>query len=216
MESKSRKNKRGARGSMEKKPTLRNVPTWRIVARSQSWTRLHSKPSLIDIKEMLVDIKIIATTILKEYQQLKQEIKELKGALDANQRETEKLKTQLTKAEKANDNLQNELEQARHKLYGQIEETNRLDKKYDELEQYSRSSLCPVQAYERHIRVFPAPPSSPPFLHFRRTALRPSRTRYSPHITEIPGSCKLQGLCLLWSQFSSRRRSLRLPLWCAH
>ena len=64
-------------------------------------------------------------------------IKELKAAVNANQRETEKLKKQLTK--KANDNLQNKLEKARHKLYGQIEETNRLDEKYDECDK-----LCDV------------------------------------------------------------------------
>ena len=86
---------------------------------------------------MLVDIQITVATILRENQQLKQEILELKFAPNANQRETEKLKMQLSKAEKTNDTLRNELSHTRRKLNDQIEETNRLDDKYDDLEQYS-------------------------------------------------------------------------------
>ena len=84
------------------------------------------EPNLIDIKEMLVDIQTTVATILRENQELKQEILKLKSALNANQRETEKLKTQLTKAEKANDTLRNELDHTRMKLKDQIEETNNL------------------------------------------------------------------------------------------
>ena len=79
------------------------------------------EPNLIDIKEMLVDIQITVTTITRENQELKKEILELKSALNANQRETEKLKTQLSKAEKANDTLGNELSDTRMKLDDQIE-----------------------------------------------------------------------------------------------
>ena len=57
------------------------------------------EPNLIDIKKMLVDIQATVTMVLRENQELKQEILELKSALNANQRETENLKTQLTKAE---------------------------------------------------------------------------------------------------------------------
>ena len=56
---------------------------------------------------MLVDIQTTDATILRENQELKQEVPELKSAL--NQRETEtELKTHLTKAEKENDTLSNE------------------------------------------------------------------------------------------------------------
>ena len=144
MESKSRKNKRGARGSMEEETNAAKRSNMADSCEESELNASSPEPSLIDIKEMLVGIQITVTTILKEYQQLKQEIKELKAALNTNQRETEKLKTQLTKAEKANDNLQNELEQARHKLNGQIEETNRLDEKYDELEQYSHKNSLEI------------------------------------------------------------------------
>ena len=78
---------------------------------------------------MLVDIQITVAKILRENQELKQEILELKSALNVNQRETEKLKTQLTKAEKANDTLRNELNHIRMKLKDQIEEMNKLDEK---------------------------------------------------------------------------------------
>ena len=69
--------------------------------------------NLTDIKELLVDIQISVATILRENQELKQEILELKSALNVNQRE--KLKTQLTKAEKANDTLRDELNHIRMK-----------------------------------------------------------------------------------------------------
>ena len=95
------------------------------------------EPNLIDIKEMLVDIQSTVATILRENQELRQEILELKSALNANQRETEKLKTKLTKAEKTNDTLRNELNHTRMKLKDHIEEMNNLDEKYDNLEQYS-------------------------------------------------------------------------------
>ena len=144
MESKSGKNKRGARGSMEEETNAAKHSNMADSCEESVLDASSPGPSLIDIKEMLVGIQITVTTILKEYQQLKQEIKELKAALNVNQRETEKLKTQLTKAEKANDNLQNELKRARHKLNGQIEETNRLDEKYDELEQYSHKNSLEI------------------------------------------------------------------------
>ena len=72
---------------------------------------------------------------------MKQEILELKSALNANQRETEKLKTQLTKAEKRNETLRDELNHTRIELKHQTEEMNNLDEKYDDLEQYSKNSL---------------------------------------------------------------------------
>ena len=100
--------------------------------------------NLIDIKKMLVDIQATVAMILRENQELRQEILELKSALNANQRETEKLKTQLTKAEKANDTLRNELNHTRIKLKDQIEETNKLDEKYDDLEQYSRKNSLEI------------------------------------------------------------------------
>ena len=101
---------------------------------------------------MLVDIQITVATILRENQALKQEILELKSILNANQRETERLKTQLTKAETEKDTLRDELNHTRVKLKDRIKEMNKLDEKYDDLEQYSRKNsweiLCvPEGAY---------------------------------------------------------------------
>ena len=96
--------------------------------------------NLTDIKELLVDIQITVATILGENQELKQEILELKSALNVNERETEKLKTQLPKAEKANDTLRDELNHIRMKLKDQIEEMNKLNEKHDDLGQYSRKN----------------------------------------------------------------------------
>ena len=68
----------------------------------------------------------------------------MKSALNANQRETENLKAQLAKAEKANDTLRSELKHTRIKLKDQIEETDKLNEKYDDLEQYSRKNSLEI------------------------------------------------------------------------
>ena len=100
--------------------------------------------NLTDIKELLVDIQITVATILRENQELKQEILELKSALKVNQGETEKLKMQLTKAERANDTLRDELNHIRMKPKYQIKEMNKLDEKHDDLEQYSRKNSLEI------------------------------------------------------------------------
>ena len=93
---------------------------------------------------MLVDVQAAVAMILRENQELKQEILGLKSSLNVNKRETEKLKTQVTKAEKANDTLRNELNHTRIELKDQIEEKNKLDEKYDDLEQYSRKNSLEI------------------------------------------------------------------------
>ena len=141
----SGKHKRGERGSLEEDDYVSKRSNMADSGEEVSdVTATQPEPSLMDIKEMLVDIQITVATILRENQELKQEILELKSALNANQRETEKLKTQLAKAEKANDTLRNELNHTRTKLNDQIEETNKLDEKYDDLEQYSRKNSLEI------------------------------------------------------------------------
>ena len=146
MEKTSGKHKRGGRGSLEEED---NVSKRCNMADSAGEVltieATQPEPNLIDIKEMLVDIQATVATILKENQELKQEILELKSALNANQRETEKLKTQFTctKTEKANDTLRNELKHTRIKLNDQIEETNKLGENYD-LEHYSRKNSLEI------------------------------------------------------------------------
>ena len=66
---------------------------------------------------------------------------------------TDNLKTQLRKAGKVNDTLKEELDSTREKLNDQVEESNRFDEIYDELEQYSRKNSLeiigvPENAYE--------------------------------------------------------------------
>ena len=110
MKKTNEKHKRGERGSLEEE---NNTPKRCNMADSveevPTAEATQPEPNLTDIKEMLVDILATVAMILRENQELKQEILELKSALNANQRETEKLKTQLTKAERANDTLKNEL-----------------------------------------------------------------------------------------------------------
>lgn len=56
----------------------------------------------------------------------------------------------------------------------------------------SNHPLCPVQAYERHLRLFPAPPSSPAFLHFRADHATP--ITHSVFTAKLRKSLSLAGL----------------------
>ena len=141
MKKTSGKHKRGERGSLEQEDNVsKRCNMADSVGEVPTAAATQPEPNLIDIKEMLVEIQITVATILRENQELKQEILELKSALNANQRETGKLKTNLTKAEKVNDTLRNELNHTRMKLKDHIEEMNNLEEKYDDLEQYSRKN----------------------------------------------------------------------------
>ena len=145
MEKTSGKHKRGERGSLEEEDNVsKRCNMADSVGEVLTIEATHPEPNLIDIKEMLVDIQATVATILKENQELKQEILQLKSALNANQREMEKLKTQLTKTERANDTLRDELKHTRIKLKDQIEETNKLVENYDDLEQYSRKNSLEI------------------------------------------------------------------------
>ena len=132
----SGKHKRGERGLLEEEDNVwKRCNMADSVREAPKAAATQPKLNLTDIKELLVDIQITIATILRENQELKQNILELKSALKVNQRETEKLKTQFTKEEKANDTLRNELNHIRMKLKDQIEEMNKLDEKHDDLEQ---------------------------------------------------------------------------------
>ena len=89
MESNNRKNKRGARGSIEEETNVAKRSNMADREEVEELDASSSEPSLSDIKEMLVDIKTTVTAILQDNQQLKEEIKELKAALNNNKRETE-------------------------------------------------------------------------------------------------------------------------------
>ena len=88
---------------------------------------------------MLGGIQNTISVLLAKNQNLKQDILELKSALNASRTVTDNLRTQLRKAEKV-DTLKEELDSTRNKLNAQIEESNRLDEIYDELEQYTRKN----------------------------------------------------------------------------
>ena len=110
------KHKRGERGSLEEEDNVsKRCNMADSVGEAPKAAATQPKLNLTDIKELLVDIQITVATILRENQELKQEILELKSALNVNQRETEKLETQLTKAEKANYTSRNELNHIRMK-----------------------------------------------------------------------------------------------------
>jgi len=93
---------------------------------------------------MLGGIQNTISVLLTKNHNLKQDILELKSALNASRTVTDNLRTQLRKAEKVNDTLKEELDSTRKKLNDQIEESNRLDEIYDELEQYTRKNALEI------------------------------------------------------------------------
>ena len=112
----SGKHKRGERGSLEEEDNVsKRCVMADSVGEAQKAAATQLKLNLTDIKELLVDIQITVATILRENQELKQEILELKFALTVNQRD--------------------ELNHIRMKLKDQIKEMNKLDQKHDDLEQ---------------------------------------------------------------------------------
>ena len=77
----------------------------------------------------------------------------------------------------------------------------------------SNHPLCPVQAYERHLRLFPAPPSSPAFLHFRWDLATP--ITHSTFTTKLLKSLSIAGLkASNYSDHSFRRGGATFAFHC--
>ena len=77
----------------------------------------------------------------------------------------------------------------------------------------SNHPLCPVQAYERHLRLFPALPSSPAFLHFRGDLATP--ITHSAFTTKLRKALSIAGLkASNYSGHSFRRGGATLAFHC--
>ncbi|CAH3134571.1 unnamed protein product, partial [Porites lobata] len=139
---KGKKNKRGERGSTEedtragKKANMAasGMDTGIEEAIQMLSEESQEEPSLLEIKNILIDIQIQLSTILKENIELRNEFEELKcSATDANK----ELKNTIS-------SMNNRLKTMYQDLENQREETERLSEELDNLEQYSRKNSVEI------------------------------------------------------------------------
>ena len=77
----------------------------------------------------------------------------------------------------------------------------------------SNHPLCPVQAYKRHLCLFPAPTSSPAFLHFRGDLATP--ITHSAFTTKLRKALSIAGLkASSYSGHSFRRGGATFAFHC--
>ena len=100
--------------------------------------------SLSELKEMLVDIQITISDILRQNSKLTNEVAELRNAFHQQKTELTAVKTTLAKAMKQQDDLETELVAARKKISDQEGEIAELYDPQDELEQYTRKNSLEI------------------------------------------------------------------------
>ena len=107
------------------------------------------EPSNLELKEMLVAIKIELSNIARENNKFAKEIAALRNLIQEQKIELDGLKTSMRKTEKKNNALENELFAARSKIEEQEEEIAELYQLQDNLEQYTRKQsleICGIPA----------------------------------------------------------------------
>ena len=123
------------------------------------------EPSLLEIKNILIDIQIQLSTILKENIELRNEFEKLKCSVNSNRKELnsltesanfngkeiENLKGTLKKATDTNQELKNTISSINNRLKtmnqdleNQRGETERFSDELDNLEQYSRKNSVKI------------------------------------------------------------------------
>ena len=156
-----RKNKRGARGSLEDEGVLNEARRVNMAANNETKTPNNAipEPSLAELKDILADIQVKVTGIQHENLNLKEEIAQFKAAFQSQKRDLEKMKSTLEASMNANLALKKELDATKKKLKDEIEESKRLSEELDDLEQYTRKNSLeihgvPANAYTSTEEVF--------------------------------------------------------------
>ena len=154
------KHKRGERGSVEEEQQAfkranmadeeevcstndKEAPTDGNKEVAQPRTNIE-ETSLSELKEMLVDIQITISDILRQNSKLTNEVVELRNAFHQQKTELTAVKTTLAKAMKQQDDLETELVAARKKISDQEGEIAELYDLQDELEQYTRKNSLEI------------------------------------------------------------------------
>ena len=150
MSDKAKKNKRGDRGSLDEETIdprrrLTEEPTLNNMADNTeaTWSN-EEEPTLTEIKNLLVGMQTSVSKILVENQNLKEELSELKAAVNTQGRDFDEVKASLGRVRKENQSLKEQLYKTTEKLNKQIEETDNLWSPFDDLEQYTRKNSLEI------------------------------------------------------------------------
>ena len=170
-----KKHKRGARGSTEEEtgtPKRSNMatvqamsdehetmsifdpsPTEAIPGHTEESSSAPVEPSLAELREMLVDIKIDVCNLLRENENMKNNMDELKATIRGQNVEIANLQATLNKAMKQAADAERDLAATRKLVDEQQEEIADLYDLQDRLEQYTRKNSLeihgiPEEAYE--------------------------------------------------------------------
>lgn len=100
--------------------------------------------SLLELKEMLVDIQITVSNILRENTKLANEVAELRNVIQQQKGELINVKTALAKTQKQQDDLEIQLAAARRKINDQETEIAELYDLQDALDQYTRKNSLEI------------------------------------------------------------------------
>ena len=147
------KHKRGERGSVEEEENRKRLNMAASEDNNAKFSDEESSevkdPSNLELKEMLVDIKIELSNIARENNKFAKEIAELRNLIQEQKTEIDSLKTSIKKTENKNITLEAELFAARNKLDERKEEIAELYNLQDNLEQYTRKQsleICGIPA----------------------------------------------------------------------
>ena len=141
------KHKRGERGSVEEEQTCKrsNMASEESESIDDDTNITEAQePTRLELKEMLVDIKIELSNIVRENNKLAREMAGLRNTIQEQKLELDSLKSLITKAEKDNIALETELSVARKKVDEQEEEIAELYVLQDNLEQYTRKQSLEI------------------------------------------------------------------------
>ena len=148
------KHKRAERGLIEEEENRKrlNMASEANAEIQDDETSEAQEPSNLELKEMLVDIKIELSNTARENNKFAKEIAALRNLIQEQKIELDGLKTSMKKTEKKNNALENELFAARSKKEEQEEEIAEVYQLQDNLEQYTRKQsleICgiPTGAY---------------------------------------------------------------------
>ncbi|KAL9957825.1 hypothetical protein ACROYT_G034773 [Oculina patagonica] len=152
MSGKSKKNKRGDRGSTDeelidsKRANMDNMAANvdEDEGAPKETTEISEEPSRRELREMLVDIQITVNNILLENKKISSDVLELKATVQKQQSELATLKEALAKATKERASTKKELAAATEKLDEQQEEIAELYDLQDRLEQYTRKNSLEI------------------------------------------------------------------------
>ena len=140
-----KKNKRGDRGSIEednrrsKKSNMVTNPKEVLENDCNASDEEQAEPSLMEIKEMLIDIQIFIASVIADNQAIRKEIDDLKSSVTFNGEELKDLKASLKKTVS-----NTRLTATEKELQKQSAECEQLSENLDHLEQYSRKNCLEI------------------------------------------------------------------------